>query len=630
MKAPRKSFRARLARLIAGTPALTARRRTTPDFTPPEDLLTSFETYALEHRRYSKRLEAYCASNPRIQAVSARYEAAQWSPDRTYLNSYLQDAENDVGQAQRELMRLMRWFEKNNPTLQKILDLLETNVVGTGLNPTPTSASPEWNRAALKWWANWCDFADIGGRQHFYQLQSIIVRTVAVDGEVFIHITSDPKTGRPRIALIEAHRVTSARVQYTPKMLQYHDADGVLLDKDTGQPRFYVVQGSGAAEARVIPAAEIVHIYEPSRANQFRGITLFHAITNTLHDLNDLQKFEMQAAKTASVTADVIHTASGEMPESLIGGGMLEPAPLDSPEDKQRYYAKQFGSSTRVLQTGDKWEQSKSDRPSPAMRDFWQYLERKVCQGVGISAAAVLDYEGGWGGAALRGAIACDNRFYECRSAAITGAMQRIWEYAVGWAIENKDADGIGQAPDGWKKPKWQAPRRSTVDIGRDSASMINELRAGLRTYADIYGEAGADSVEKLTQRADEAEFIAALAAKRGLNPQAIAALDAGERGQALAADRSGAMDTDVPAPATPAGEAIAPALIEKIGIGGTQALIQILQQVSTGVIPREQGISTLSLLFGISETDAASMVPEQGSGEIIENAGEVLSTPTA
>lgn len=544
-KAPRQSFRARLARFIAGP--VRARRQSRPsDITPPEDLLTSFETYALEHQECSKRLTAYCKNNPRIAAVTARYEAAWWSPDRTYLNSYIQDSEQDAPSGtRRELMRLMRWFEKNNPTLQKILDLLETNVVGTGLNPTPASADDAWNKAALKWWANWCDYADLGGRQHFYQLQSIMVRTLAVDGEIFVHLTNDPKTDSPRISLIEGHRVTSSQVLMDDRMKALHDADGILINKETGRPEYYVVTSAGAAEARIIPAKDIVHIYEPSRAGQFRGITMFHAITNTLHDLNDLQKFEMQAAKTAACTADIIYTATGEAPDSLIGDGMLESTTPVTADDKARYYTKQFGSSTRILQTGDKWEQAQSNRPSPAMRDFWQYLERKVCQGVGISAAAVLDYEGGWGGAALRGAVACDNRFYECRSSAITGAMQRIWEYALTWAMKTEKPDGLAGLPEGWNKPRWQPPRRSTVDIGRESAAVLNELKAGVRTYADIYGEAGSDWVAKLTQRANEAQFIYGLAKDRSIPPESIASLDSNERAAQIQAEAQASMRKD-------------------------------------------------------------------------------------
>lgn len=171
------------------------------------------------------------------------------------------------------------------------------------------------------------------------------------------------------------------------------------------------------------------------------------------------------------------------------------------------------------------------------MRDFWQYLERKVCQGVGISAAAVLDYEGGWSGAALRGAITCDNRFYEVRTTSLIPALNRVYRWALGWAIQNKDDAALASPPADFTKARWQPPRRATVDIGRDSNALIQELRGGVRTYRDVLGEQGADWREVLTQRAAEAAFIQKLAEDHKIPVQLIASLDAGERSAAASAD---------------------------------------------------------------------------------------------
>jgi len=616
-----KKARLWLARIVAG--ASVARRGRVRDFEPSEAVITSREQFALEHVKCSRSIENYVSASPKLAGIMARYEATQWSPDRTAINSYVQDADKDspIG-TQREFIRIMRWFEKNNATVQKILDLLETNVVGTGINPSPSSENAKWNASALAWWKQWVNHADIGGRLNLYQLQAIILRAVAVDGEIFVHLTSDPDTGRPRLALIEAHRVTSSRAQLTDAQRKLIDIDGVLIDPITSKPLFYIVQSEGGKTARVISAANIVHVYEPSRANQYRGITIFHAVTNILHDQADLQKFEMQAAKAAAVTAQIIKTATGEAPDAVIGPENSETY-TDS-EGKAQYYAKQFGSATRILQTGDSWEQAQNSRPNPAMRDFWQYLDRLVCRGVGISAAGVLDYEGGWGGAALRGAVACDNRFYSVRSESLNTALNKVWAHAIGWAIEEGELVG---SPSGWASPRWQPPRRSTVDIGRESASIINELKAGLRTYQDIYGEGGADSEERLTKKADEAAFIYKLAESRGIPPQAIASLDAGERNAAIqsGATQEKQIEDTIENSNTPAvAETIKPALIDKIGIGGTQALISILQQVSTGVLQREQGIATVKLLFGISTEEAASMVPAKGSADPVEDASNI------
>jgi hypothetical protein len=74
----------------------------------------------------------------------------------------------------------------------------------------------------------------------------------------------------------------------------------------------------------------------------------------------------------------------------------------------------------------------------------------------------------------------------------------------------------------------------------------------------------------------------------------------------------------------TPSVSNVNPALIATIGIVGTQAMTQIIQQVSTGVIPREQGINILTLLFGITSEAAGKLVPPQGAAEIVPDASSV------
>src|SRR5690606_28422673 len=113
-----------------------------------------------------------------LTAVSARYEAAQpYGKDRSWLPEYVQDARQDINAAERiEMLRKSRYFEKNNATYQKILDLIEVNVVGTGVHATPASDSPEWNKRALRYWQEWCRYADLTSRQNFNTLEALIVR----------------------------------------------------------------------------------------------------------------------------------------------------------------------------------------------------------------------------------------------------------------------------------------------------------------------------------------------------------------------------------------------------------------------------------------------------------------------
>jgi len=488
----------------------------------------------LPWRRSAKVESSPAFLAPPLTPLLAQYEAARYTQDRSWLPGYAQDARYDLDPGTRiEILRKARYFEKNHALAQKFLELIETNVVGTGITPTPASSDPAWNAKALAWWEQWSKFADLTSRQEFPSLQALIVRAQATDGEIFVYLTNG-ESGRPRIQLIEAHRVLSADLP-TFRKEGFREIDGVLVDA-RGRPAFYIVGQDAdslgrAAPSRVavLPAEQVVHVFEPSRAGQYRGVSLFHSILHVLHDLDDLQRYEMLAAKDASSRANIVYTDSGEVPQSVSPIGRPQTSTTASADDRQTYYEKAFGGKTVALRKGDRWDQAESQRPSAAMREFWEYLTDLCCKGVGISYAAVSDYSGKWGGAALRGAVTSDNRFYEIRTRALSSCLQRIYEYAIGWAINSGE---LMDPPTDWYRVRWQPPRRASVDIGRESAAILNELRAGIRTYRDVLGELGLDWQEVLRQRAEEEKFVAQLAAEYGVRPSQIVAIDPAERTQ--------------------------------------------------------------------------------------------------
>lgn len=501
--------------------------------------------------------------------ITAGYEGASLlSQDRSWLPAYVQDASQDMDPGTRwELMRKARYFEQNHALVSKILDLIEANVVGTGINGTPMSSSPEWNAAAGEWFREWSRFCDLSTRQHFGTLQGIAVRAEGVDGECFIRLTYSPDTGRPRVQLIESHRIGSATLNGRFTREGYHEFDGIVFEP-TGRPAFYIVANNGApmmgrkpTNVTLIPADEMVHIYEPARAGQPRGITLFHSVLHTLHDLDDLQKLEMLAAKDASTTSTVVTGGAGEAEGSSggIGSSLRGQASAEDPAKIEAYIEKKIGGRTVYLKDGYKAEQFRSDRPSPAMREFWEYLVKTVCRGVGVSYAAVNDYEGGWGGAALRGAVAADNRFFDVRASVLLPGLDRIYQHAIGWAIRNgeiRDKKGnIIPAPPDFYKIEWHSPRRSTVDIGRESAAVLNELRAGLRTYRDVLGEGGQDWRDTLRQRIMEQKFIADVAKELELPAGLVLGLLGAANNTGTYGEKAAAAIEGEPPPAAPAGD---------------------------------------------------------------------------
>jgi capsid protein len=224
-------------------------------------------------------------------------------------------------------------------------------------------------------------------------------------------------------------------------------------------------------------------------------------------DIASIAKFIKTAAAGANLDGNAI-----------MGGGMLTAAPAGQNNAQLDYYRKTLGGETIIGQPGEEVDLLESKSPSAEIVGLWDRLDIKIVQGSGISYAALCDYRGNWGGATLRAVLQSDNRTYELETIGQAKASQAVWEYVIGWAIAHGE---LKPSPD-WRKVRWHPPRRTTVDVGNDSAARLEELKGGLTTFEEQYGETGEDWKERLDQRAREEAYIEELAKKYGIPRQLI------------------------------------------------------------------------------------------------------------
>ena len=460
--------------------------------------------------------------------ILARYEGAVQQPYRSWIRTPVQPARLDINKASRtNLLRKARYFERNSDLVNKLADLYEQYVVGPGLQFFPATSDLAWNEAALTYWQDWKLSADITSRQSFDVLQGIVARATVIDGESFILLLDDDEG--PRLQVIESPMCA------TPPQLVKEEGkrivDGVEVDP-RGKPVAYwfsedgpVVQ-DGVFQAPPQPsswqrveAEAVVHVFEPSRAGQYRGLTLLHPCINTLHDLDDLQLLEMKAARDAAEISNVLEAAAGS--SSTAAAIATDGVSLTCPDaaGRQSYIEAAIGGRTAIIQPGEKIQQFRSERPSVATKDYWTSLESKVCAGLGISRQLV--YPESLQGTVERAVLSVQSSWFRIRSHALCDRLRLVYEFVIRSGIEKGELAG---APADWRRFNWRPPKSVVVDVGRDSAAMLNELAAGIRTYEDILAEMGIDSKEQLRRRADEVVFIKSLAAERGIDPDEIAA----------------------------------------------------------------------------------------------------------
>jgi hypothetical protein len=461
------------------------------------------------------------------------YEAARYSMERSYLRGALQEVRMDITKNTREeLQRKSRYFEKNSSLYNKLADLWEQYVTGTGLQFYATTTTPGWNAISDRAWEQWKPFADISSRFGFDNLQGIAVRSLFVDGEVFVLLTRDAANNRPRIQLIEAHRCK------TPDdMLKQEGVtivDGIEIDS-SGRPIAYWF-AFGEKEMRRFDAFAIVHIFEPARPGQMRGIPYISSAINILHDLDDLQILEMRHKKVVSENSLNVFTATGDLPPGMnaatgrfrdVAGATASGA--TTTEKRLEYYKSAYGGRVNVAMHGDKIEEQTSDRPNVATRDYWRMLEEKVCCAAGVPLVIALPDS--MQGTVYRGSLDAANAFFRCKTSVLATYFKRIREYVLN--MEGSFFPPLGNRPFDWQSCDYLPPAAVNTDIGYNSAANINELTAGLKSWDDILLPQGRKAEPVLRRKAELQLYIKRLAATLSNNaegieisPEEIASLD--------------------------------------------------------------------------------------------------------
>lgn len=452
-----------------------------------------------------------------INSVEGRYEAGQrYSPRRTWLPGWIRDARFDADQATRiEIVRKSRYFERNSAILNRLLDLFEQYTVGPeGLQFVPASSDEEWNRKAKKFWDDWCKLCDLTSLQPFGTIQSLASRIWAVDGEAFVIKTRGKNRPNgpswPRIQLVETHRVETPPGTTSDRII-----DGIEVD-ERGRPIAYHIKDSvggsmGLAEEtfKKVNADEMVHIFEPSRPGQYRGLPIGYAVIGDLHDLDDLQMWSMDGSKASAKKTAVIKTASGELSNDDLRRARFNMGPASgtgqgtsggSAEERTKYYQDHGMAEAVVLQTGDEYAEHTVNRPSESERALWDYLTSKVCAGFGVSKLLVFPHS--LQGTVTRADLDVAAAFFKSRSAVLASKFTEIYTWVIEWGTRN--VIELADPPADWREVSVRSPRSVNVDVGRNSNALISEYEAGWRTLEEICGELGFDWRRVLRQRARE------------------------------------------------------------------------------------------------------------------------------
>lgn len=390
-----------------------------------------------------------------------------------------------------ELNRIVRSLEKSSSVVRAYISEIATYAVGDGILWEVNSEDQDWNEKADAIIEEASMFPTLCGRFNLVETEHLICRAIDCDGDIFSLFVRDEQTGRPKIQLIESHRIGNANGTDVAGM-----TDGIRFDR-FGRPLVYrVIQDDGSF--RDFPASVVAHIYEPEHFSGARGVSPLQTAIPTLRDLKEILAAEKLAVKDNSRIARVLYSQQGEFAEGDVG--ILGTAPGSTGTDPNEIDNRAGGVSI-ALSPGERLETFTNTRPSASFSGFVDHLTRDSLVGTGLPSDWIVD-PNKMGGAVVRLVTARVERRIRLRQSAIEARFLRRW---VSFIIASAIEDGRLEPIKGWERAvEFIFPRKISVDAGRESKANRDDIEFGLKRIADDFAERGLRYRKELRGRAND------------------------------------------------------------------------------------------------------------------------------
>jgi lambda family phage portal protein len=393
---------------------------------------------------------------------------------------------------------------RNDGYAKGVIDKLVTNLIGTGIKPLSKATDVAFRQQAQALWLRWTDESDADGLLDWYGQQAQAARTWLEGGEAFIRL-------RPRLPIDGLSVPLQAQILEPELCPHTHNATrpngnrvraGIEFNAIGKRVAYWMhpsrpgdLADFDPAQLRRIPAEGVIHLYDPLRPGQLRGLPI---LTQALIRLRELDKFD-DATLLRQQLANLF-VAFVKRPSGIGDGETVHPLTGAAPttvDDKPM-----IGMEPGIVQELAPGEDMTfSDPPdiSSGYRDFMRQQLYSVCAATGVPYEVLTGDMSGLNDRVVRvilnefaGRIeACQHQiivFQLCRPvyqawmdrAFLSGALPIPAAYL--------------QDPSPWTAVKFTPPRRRYIHPVQDVEAQEKAIRNGFTSRAAIVSEYGEDA----------------------------------------------------------------------------------------------------------------------------------------
>ena len=465
-------------------------------------------------RAQKKAADIRMAALSTYQAASKQRTFRDWrAPDVSADAAIVNDSQTLIARA-RQMMR-------DDPYAQSIGRSFVRNVVGKGIHPTATACDLDgkplevFNKRANAEWYDWSrkkKLVDRERRRNIVKIQQWIVRELVAVGEALVIMSYEERARGCGLVLqcVEAEQLDpylfsgedgrdvrggvevdeyGAPVAYHILTRHPNDLMGAGVDRwhrpDIRTPDSPDLRDSTEKAREVfglqsirVPAERVLHIYDPERVRQTRGVSRLAAALVKLRDLGEFDYATLLKARAESCLGLVI-TTNG----STGGIGLEDPT---NPDGKDADGNDELAAQPLMVARLQKGEEVSTFTPATPGNTYEPFLKaqlRAIAAATGVSYEQVArDFTGGTYSSQRQGMLEDRREFEPLQELVINEFCIPVWEEFIHlrWLEGKLPAMGLAKNPELYQYATWRGQGWPWVDPEKEAKGVKLLMELGL------------------------------------------------------------------------------------------------------------------------------------------------------
>ena len=401
------------------------------------------------------------------------------------------------------------------------VDAFKRHVVGIGISACSAAYDPEtgeeladFNEQADWLWHRWARsprLVDVEGRKNLLGFQRLLIQELVAVGEAMFILAYEARDDQVGLVLqaFEPEQLDTTRARDAGTG---NEIRGGIEINGYGRAVAYHIrtqsaQGGGYSfETARVPAERVVHLMDPDRVRQTRGVTRLSPVLARMRHLGMYEEFELLAKRMEACIGLIVK-------QSALGDAPLGTKPPDGStgEDARGTKEIQFepGMVPRLAE-GEDVQAFNPQRPGMQYASYTGEMKTEIAAGVGLDFAMLCrDFSKGNFSSQRQGLTVLWAETDMLEALMVDLALRPIRNAFIGYAI----LEGRLEAPEYFTSPEWRdayleaewrGPPKRWIDPLREANAEKIAIEMRLKTRREIYNERGEDWRDNIRQIAAE------------------------------------------------------------------------------------------------------------------------------